>query len=98
ARAVRAVAVNNRKNASANRPTAPSPFLGERPKYSRYGTGRPASSAAPASAPKQQAAQRPVRPGRPPIDEDDISAIDFAADFDEDDPQDDINLHKQHIG
>ncbi len=97
--AVQRVVVGNRKKASANKPAVPSPFLGQRPKYSRYGTGLPESSAPPASIPKRQAARQPVRPGSPPLDEDDdISAIDFEADFDEDDPQDDINLHKQQIG
>ncbi|HZU03459.1 MAG TPA: DNA translocase FtsK [Ktedonobacteraceae bacterium] len=99
ARAVQRVVVGNRKKAPANRSAAPSPFLGQRPKYSRYGTGRPESSATPASAPKRQAAQQPVRPEHPPLEEeDDLSAIDFEADFDEDDLQNDINLHKQQIG
>src|SRR5439155_26901337 len=51
ARAVRGAVVGTRKKASANRPAAPSPFLGQRPKYSRYGTGLPESAAAPTAAP-----------------------------------------------
>ena len=70
-----------------------SPFLGQRPKYSRY-----ASNLAPATP--------AGRPGSPPDDlqeaegaQDDDVAIDFDADFgDEDDPGNDINLHKQQVG
>ncbi len=63
--------------------TRPSPFLGQRPQYSRYAGligGQPGASGL--------------------VDEDGgVSEIDFEADFDvDDDPQNDINLHRKHIG
>jgi DNA segregation ATPase FtsK/SpoIIIE, S-DNA-T family len=71
-----------RKSSSGNAASS-SPFLGQRPQFSRYGGN-------------------PVRQG---IDEDeddeldDEIDIDFEADFDnQDDPLNDINLHKQQVG
>ena len=87
---------SSRRRPPSSNGSQPSPYLGQRPQYSRY-----ASSLAPASA------ASPNRPGtqtNSPSDEeddleDDDSAIDFDADFDaEDDPDNDINLHKQQIG
>jgi DNA segregation ATPase FtsK/SpoIIIE-like protein len=67
----------------------PSPFLGQRPQYSRY---VPVSQAAGQAANMQ-------------ADEDDETVedgediVDFESDFDEaEDPRNDINLHKQEIG
>jgi hypothetical protein len=68
--------------------SSPSPYLGQRPQYSRY-AGQMVGS--PGSPHSQNAGD----------DEelDDESDIDFEADFGvEDDPLNDINLHKQHIG
>src|SRR6266480_274899 len=67
---------------------SPSPFLGQRPQYSRYAS---------------QTMSSPDAPNRQHADEedafDDEAGVDFDADFDvEDDPLNDINLHKQQIG
>ncbi len=69
---------------------SPSPFLGQRPQYSRYGS---------------QLGISPANPGGQQADEDeddgqnDEMGIDFDADFSsEDDPLNDINLHKQQVG
>ncbi|HKF37621.1 MAG TPA: DNA translocase FtsK [Ktedonobacteraceae bacterium] len=70
--------------ASRGNAASPSPFLGQRPQYSRYG-----SNLAPS-------------PGSPDQEDDvvdDEPGIDFEPDFgDEDDPLNDINLHKQQVG
>ncbi|HEX6109083.1 MAG TPA: DNA translocase FtsK, partial [Ktedonobacteraceae bacterium] len=77
-----------RKSSTGNA-ASPSPFLGQRPQYSRYGS---------------QTVSSPGDPNRQQADEDDDAlddeaGIDFDADFDiEDDPLNDINLHKQQIG
>ncbi len=86
--------------------TAPSPFLGQRPKYSRYATGNASS------IPDRQAAAgqtgRLVRPSRRPIedtmadDDEDADNIAFEADFDADVADDgdllnDINIHQQQV-
>ncbi len=66
----------------------PSPYLGQRPQYSRYGSGKPA----------------PAGQGQAAMDEDDEDEdgeplIRFESDFDdEDDPENDINLHRHEIG
>ncbi|HLH61405.1 MAG TPA: DNA translocase FtsK [Ktedonobacteraceae bacterium] len=67
----------------------PSPFLGQRPQYSRY-----------ASNLAQPSPAQPIRSGmRPAASEEDLGPIEFDADFDaEDDPDNDINLHKQQVG
>jgi DNA segregation ATPase FtsK/SpoIIIE, S-DNA-T family len=77
-----------RKSSSGNG-AGPSPFLGQRPQFSRYGS-QPANS--PGNPNGQQAIE----------DDDDVLDdeldIDFDADFNaEDDPRNDINLHKQQI-
>ncbi len=70
------------RNRAANASRSPSPFLGQRPQYSRYGTGLPPSSG-----------------GVPGSADEDEDAIDFEADFDaDDDPLNDINLHKEQVG
>jgi ribosomal protein S25 len=78
----------------------PSPFLGQRPQFSRYTGARN-----PTVADNQVAASR--RAGRRYVQEDvealaggmeeDDGTIEFEPDF-EDDPQNDINLHKHEIG
>ncbi|GAC1432511.1 MAG: hypothetical protein NVS4B1_34490 [Ktedonobacteraceae bacterium] len=62
--------------------TGPSPFLGQRPQFSRYGNGI-----------------APVQPQGSNVDEDE-SDINFEADFgdEDDDPRNDINIHKQDVG
>jgi len=73
---------------SVSNAASPSPFLGQRPQYSRYGS---------------QMVSSPGDLNRQPIGEDDAlddeTDINFEADFDvDDDPLNDINLHKQQIG
>ena len=73
----------------------PSPFLGQRPRFSRYGNGLLENSAS--SVPTR----RPVRAEDDDFeDEDEESAvIEFEDDFDaEHDPRNDINLHSQQVG
>jgi hypothetical protein len=75
-----------RNRSSAGGAGGPSPFLGQRPQFSRYGNG----VAGPAG--------RRSMGGDEDEDEDDEVAIDFDADFEDDDPLNDINLHKQQVG
>ncbi|MBA2286861.1 MAG: hypothetical protein H0W02_15410, partial [Ktedonobacteraceae bacterium] len=72
-----------------NKASGPSPYLGQRPQYSRYSSG-----AGSAVAELQRADSRAPADDE---DEDDEGAIEFEADFD-DDPHNDINIHKQEIG
>lgn len=73
--------------------SAVSPFLGQRPRYSRYGSGLPTPSSP--GSPVEQA----VRPRSIPDEDDEDDGIDFEPDFEsEDDPLNDINLHKQQVG
>jgi ribosomal protein S25 len=75
-----------KKSPNANE-TGPSPYLGQRPQYSRYAGQFGGTS----SAPNGQRAEGD--------DLEDDDGIDFEADFDvDDDPLNDINLHKQQIG
>jgi FtsK/SpoIIIE family/Ftsk gamma domain/FtsK alpha domain len=86
---------------------APSPYLGQRPKYSRY-VGAAASS--PSSTGRQGAqSQSRSRQGllKGGIDEeeydnaefeDEDATVEFEADFPEEDPLDDINIHKPQVG
>ena len=81
---------------------APSPYLGQRPKYSRYGSA--AADAADLPMPARQA-EKPARQARRSVianadDDADDDALDFEADCapDDDDPLNDINLHRQQIG
>jgi hypothetical protein len=69
--------------------SGPSPFRGQRPKFSRYGQATPSPL-----PPRSQASD----PSLEQEDQDDV--IDFEADFDDeyDDPLNDINLHKQEVG
>ncbi|HZO76015.1 MAG TPA: DNA translocase FtsK [Ktedonobacteraceae bacterium] len=80
----------------ADRENDLSPFLGQRPQYSRYGV---VASDPPVSARK---AAQSARAGRRLIDEeyedDDEETIEFEPDFDEEDPLNDINVHKQEVG
>jgi len=69
---------------SGGNAASPSPFLGQRPQYSRYGSKLTPSPGGPGQ-------EDDVVDGEP--------GIDFEPDFgDEDDPLNDINLHKQQVG
>ena len=70
----------------------PSPFLGQRPKYTRYGAS--GGTAAPPSA--RRAGQAPVIDDED--EEDEEALIEFESDFDDDDPDNDINLHRHEVG
>ena len=68
-----------------------SPYLGQRPQYSRYGSNLALS---PGSLGNQRAGE-----DEDDVPDDDEGSIDFDADFGvEDDPLNDINLHKQQVG
>jgi hypothetical protein len=79
---------------------APSPYLGQRPQYSRYGTGL-----SPTSTPDQVQSQGPVQVANEEDEDDedyenDDAMIEFESDFGDvaDDPLNDISLHKREIG
>ena len=78
------------KNGPAS--TGPSPFLGQRPQFSRYGNGM-----APVQPPQQPSSRNVASASEHDEDEDDIS---FESDFgdEDDDPRNDINIHKQDVG
>src|SRR5262249_2828266 len=78
-----------RKSPSGNA-AGPSPYLGQRPQYSRYGGQQVFSPGT----------SNPQQPGEDTEEAfDDEGEIDFDADFSvEDDPLNDINLHKQQVG
>ena len=79
------------KNGPAS--TGPSPYLGQRPQFSRYGNGM---------NPLQQSQMAPQRnvANISQNDDEDEGDINFEADFgdEDDDPRNDINIHKQDIG
>src|SRR5579883_290351 len=72
--------------------TGPSPYLGQRPKYSRY------MGTAIAEADEMQGAPRRKVADVKEDDEEDIIDFDFDEDFEDDDPLNDINLHRQQVG
>ncbi len=82
-------------NAPAGNAARPSPYLGQRPQYSRYGTGIAAQGVV---------AGQVRRPGQGQAladedeDEDGDTLINFESDFGDDDPDNDINLHRHEIG
>jgi len=84
-----------RARATVREQRAPSPYLGQRPKYSRYGSA--AADAADLPMPARQARRSVIADAD---DDADYDAIDFEADFasDDDDPLNDIHLHRQQIG
>ncbi len=90
----------------------PSPFLGQRPRFSRYSgfeasdygdetvkdVPTPRQRAAPVQAQAGTRGRRPLMAGMEDEDED---AVAFEPDFEieeDDDPHNDINLHKQEVG
>ncbi len=83
-------------------------YLGQRPRFSRY-----MSNTAMAAAEEEETASSiPRRAGRRRasaveveeedvaelMDDDDATEVDFEADFEEEDPLDDINIHRQKVG
>jgi DNA segregation ATPase FtsK/SpoIIIE-like protein len=77
------------KNGAGN--PGPSPYLGQRPQYSRYGAGL-------VQNPQNTAQNRRPLP-TDNLEDDEDENVSFEADFDEDyDPRNDINLHRQEIG
>ena len=85
---------------------ASSPYLGQRPQYSRY-VGAAASSSATGRQVAPPASRSRQRPPQEDIDEEDYNnaayededaTVAFEADFPEEDPLDDINIHKQQVG
>lgn len=80
------------RNALPDDTNSPSPFLGQRPRFSRYG-----NSATPLPVPPKGAAVQ-EQEEEDEEDEEDEDIISFEPDFDEeDDPLNDINIHKQQI-
>src|SRR5579884_2334719 len=77
----------SRSRSSAGGSGGPSPFLGQRPQFSRYANGSPGL-----------AGRRSAMDDDEDEDEDDEVAVDFDADFEDDDPLNDINIHKQQVG
>lgn len=87
---VKKIATSVPRKSSTGNAAGPSPFLGQRPQYSRYGSQQAIS---PGTSNRQQ-------PGEDEEEAfDDEAEIDFDADFSvEDDPLNDINLHKKQVG
>ncbi|GAC1355053.1 MAG: hypothetical protein NVS4B11_09010 [Ktedonobacteraceae bacterium] len=79
-------------NKNGTAPTGPSPFLGQRPQFSRYGNGL-------VPAQNRQGQNRRQLPNDD-VEEEEEGNIDFEADFDaeDDDPRNDINIHKRDVG
>jgi DNA segregation ATPase FtsK/SpoIIIE-like protein len=89
-RAFRGIGKTGQRSASSTNKSGPSPFLGQRPRFSRYSNGN--SPSMPANA--QQASTPPAAEE----EEDEHDIIEFEADFgNDDDPLNDINIHKQQI-
>lgn len=90
--------ISDNPRGDTTRTPAPSPYLGQRPQYSRY-VGAAASSS---SSPGRQVAQPTARSRQhSPEDnyaEDEDATVSFEADFPDEDPLDDINIHKQQVG
>jgi len=93
--------ISDDPRASSKSPAvATSPYLGQRPQYSRYGGAAPV-------APRSGGVQPARNPRRSMVEEDgeeeddlleyDDGTISFEADFPEDDPLNDINIHKKQI-
>ncbi len=84
---------------------ASSQYLGKRPKYSRYGdAGAPVAPRAAAGVQLTRTPRRSSAEEDDAIEEDDDEFVDddatiaFESDFPDDDPLNDINIHKQQIG
>lgn len=91
ARALGLFASPNATTLSTNSAPVPSPYRGQRPRFSRYSTPMPTS------LPSDSQSAQPV-PDHDSNEEEDEDLIDFEPDFnDEDDPLNDINIHKEEI-
>lgn len=93
-RAFQKIFMDPRDSSSVARGTSVSPFLGQRPRFSRYGNGLDESNA------RDGASRR-----RPPVDVDepedeveDEMEIEVELAEEEDDPRDDINQHIREVG
>jgi DNA segregation ATPase FtsK/SpoIIIE-like protein len=107
ARAIQRVLVSQQEHAVEEQQSSPSPYLGQRPRYSRYGTFQSDGeekgedpSATPAPSPGRQVGRKGRRSVVANVEEKDEGNIEFEQDFalEDDDPHNDINLHKQEIG
>jgi ribosomal protein S25 len=80
---------NQGSGTATNTMPGPSPYRGQRPRFSRYGQTTPSPL-----PPRSQGLDSPLK------EDDEDDAIEFQADFDDeyDDPRNDINLHKQEVG
>jgi len=83
--------LSGRKKSSPGASAGPSPFLGQRPQFSRYGNGSPGLLTGRAATGINGDEYEDME------DEDELD-IDFDADFEDDDPLNDINIHKQQVG
>ncbi|HEY5003185.1 MAG TPA: DNA translocase FtsK [Ktedonobacteraceae bacterium] len=96
--------ISDNPGTDSSKTPAPSPYLGQRPQYSRY-VGTAAASSPSAS---RQGTQSTARSRKRSLEdeeehddanfEDEDATIAFEADFPEDDPLDDINIHKTQVG
>ena len=80
-----------------------SKYLGQRPRFSRYsGTPMPAALEDEESSPPVQTRRRKIADERTVevdnYDDDDESVVEFESDFEDEDPNNDINLHKHEVG
>src|SRR6266700_3899145 len=92
ARALGLFASPNATTSSTNNAPLPSPYRGQRPRFSRYSTPMPPS------LPSDNQSPQPAPDHDSDEEEDDEDLIDFEPDFDdEDDPLNDINIHKEEI-
>ena len=74
--------------------TGPAQYRGQRPQYSRYGTGRTPGNSVPPPSPEDIESENGI------VDDEDEGVVQFESDFDNenDDPRNDINLHKDQVG
>ena len=92
-RATRRIFLEPRNNSTASSGPRVSPFLGQRPRFSRYSNGL-ADNSAPNHTPRRQALADEEE-----LDDDEEGLIEFEDDFDaQDDPSNDINQHIGKVG
>jgi len=94
-RTLQRIFVEPRDTRSESAQASVSPFLGQRPRFSRYGNGL-AEHEKPAPLPHKRTS---INESEDDDEDDDNTLIDFEDDFDapENDPRNDINLHKQEV-
>jgi len=99
AHAVQRLFTSQSRASLASKTPQPSPFLGQRPRYSRYAAGNLVDADQKGST---RGKRRPV--ADEDIEEEDEGAVAFEPDFglegdkEDDDPLNDINIHKREIG